>query len=91
MVKDTPNDTFHMTYTDQSGPPMFARHKLQPRILRPNQNSNTFPRKQTKQKWTSPFYLPGHIYKLLSQEAKDALQNYNDEAIQKLKSNKTSA
>ena len=28
--------------------------------------------------------MPGHIYKLLSQEAKDALQKYNVEAIQKL-------
>ena len=27
--------------------------------------------------------MPGHIYKLLSQEAKDALQMYNVEAIQK--------
>ena len=29
--------------------------------------------------------MPGHIYKLLSQEAKDALQKYNIEAIQKFK------
>ena len=33
-------------------------------------------------------YLPGHIYKLLSQEAKDALQKYNVEAIQKFKSSR---
>ena len=26
-----------------------------------------------RQKWTGPMYLPGHIYKLLSQEAKYAL------------------
>ena len=30
--------------------------------------------------------MPAHIYKLLSQEVKDALQKYNAEAIQKFKS-----
>ena len=60
---------------------MSARHKLQPRLLRPNQSPNTFQKKQTKQKWNGPIYLPGHIYKLLSQETKDALQKYNVEAI----------
>ena len=30
--------------------------------------------------------MPAQIYKLLSQEVKDALQNYNAEAIQKFKS-----
>ena len=44
------------------------------------------PRNQTKQKWTGPIYLPGHVYKLWSQEAKDALQKYNVEASQKYKS-----
>ena len=34
------------------------------------------------------FLLPGHIYKLLIQEAKDALQKYNVEAIQKFKSSR---
>ena len=43
-------------------------------------------KKQTKQKWTGPIYLPPHIYKLLSQEVKDALQKYNAEAIQKFMS-----
>ena len=65
---------------------MSARHKLQPRLPRPNQCLNTFPKKQTKQKWTGPIYLPGHVYKLLGQQAKDALQKYNTEAIQKYKS-----
>ena len=32
--------------------------------------------------------MPGHIYKLLSQEAKDALQKYNVEAIQKFKASR---
>ena len=32
--------------------------------------------------------MPGHIYKLLSQEAKDALQMYNVEAIQKFKASR---
>ena len=32
--------------------------------------------------------MPGHSYKLLSQEAKDALQKYNVEAIQKFKSSR---
>ena len=41
-----------------------------------------------RQKWTGPIYLPGHIYKLLSEEAKDALQKYNVEAIQKVKASR---
>ena len=32
--------------------------------------------------------MPGHINKLLSQEAKDALQKYNVEAIQKFKTSR---
>ena len=36
------------------------------------QRSNTFPKKPARQKWTGPICLPGHIYKRLSQEAKDA-------------------
>ena len=87
MGIDTPSDEFYNINTNQSGAPMSARHKLQPRLLRPNPNTrtNTFPKKQTRQKWTGPIYLPAHIYKLLSQEAKDALQKYNVEAIQKFK------
>ena len=57
--------------------------------LTPNSRPNTFPKKTARQKWTGPIYLPGHIYKLLSQEAKDALQKYNVEAIQKLKASRS--
>ena len=32
--------------------------------------------------------MPRHIYKVLSQEAKDALQKYNVEAIQKFKASR---
>ena len=32
--------------------------------------------------------MPGHIYKLLTQGAKDALQKYNVEAIQKFKTSR---
>ena len=87
MGIDTPSNEFHNINTNQSGPPMSARHKLQPRLLRshPNTKPNTLPKKPARQKWTGPIYLPGHIYKLLSQEAKDALQKYNVEAIQKFK------
>ena len=88
MGTDTPSDEFYTINTKESGPPMSARHKLQPTLIRPNQNPKTFPKKQTKQKWTGPIYLPGHIYKLLSQEAKDALQKYNVEAIHKCKSSR---
>ena len=88
MGIDTPSDEFYTINTNQSGPPMAARHKLQPRLLRFNPNPNTFPQKQTRQKWTGPIYLPGHVCKLLSQEAKDALQKYNVEAIQKFKSSR---
>ena len=63
---------------------------LQPRSLRSNPNTkpNTFPKKPARQKWTGPLYLPGYIYKLLSQEAKDAFQKYNVEAIQKFKASR---
>ena len=43
MGIDTPSDEFYIINTNQSGPPMPARHKLQPRLLRLNQNPNTFP------------------------------------------------
>ena len=76
--------------TNQSGPPMSARHKLQPRLLRSNPNTkpNTFPKKPARQNWTGPIHLPEHIYKLLSQEAKDALQKYNVELIQRFKASR---
>ena len=69
---------------------LFLPDKLQPRLLRTNPNTkpNTFPKKPARQKWTGPIYLPGHIYKLLSQAAKDALQKYNVEAIQKFKASR---
>ena len=76
MGIDKPSDELYNINTNQSGPPMSAQHKLQPRLLssNPNTKPNTFPKKPARQKWTCPIYLPGHIYKLLSQEAKDALQ-----------------
>ena len=74
MGIDTPSDEFYNIHTTQYVPPMSARHKLQPRLPKPNQSPETFPKKQTKQRWTGPIYLPAHIYKLLSQEVKDALQ-----------------
>ena len=90
MGIDTPSDEFYNINTNQSGPPISARHKLQPRLLRTNPNTkpNTFPKKPARQKWTGPIYLPGHRYKLLSQEAIDALQKYNVEAIQKFKASR---
>ena len=69
---------------------MSAWHKLQPILPRPNQGPNTFPKKQTKQEWTLPIYLPGNVYNVLSQEARDSLQKYNDEAIQKFNSTRNS-
>ena len=90
MGIDTPSDEFYNINTNQSGPPLSARHKLQPRLQRTNPNAkpNAFPKKSTRQKWTGPIYLPGHIYNLLNQEAKDALQKYNVEAIQKFKASR---
>ena len=72
MGIDTPSDEFYNINTNQSGPPISARHKLQPRLLRTNPNTkpNTFPKKPARQKWTGPIYLPGHTYKLLGQEEK---------------------
>ena len=86
MGVDTPSDELYNIDTTQYVPPMLARHKLQPRLPKPDQGPSTFPRKQTNQRWTCPIYLPACIYKLLSQEVKDALQKYYVEAIQKLKS-----
>ena len=79
MGIDTPSEEFYNINTNQSGPPMSARHKLQPRLQRtnPNVKPNTFPKKSTRQKWTRPICLPSHIYNFLSQKAKDALQKYN--------------
>ena len=90
MGIDIPSDEFYNINTNQSGPPMSARHKLQPRLLRTNLNTkpNTFPKESVRPKWTGPINLPGHAYKRLSQEAKDALQKYNVEAIQKFKASR---
>ena len=57
----TPSDEFYTINTNQSGPPMSARYKLQPRLLRSNPNTKptTFPKNPTNQKWTGPIYLPG--------------------------------
>ena len=86
MGIDTPSDEFYNIHTTQYVPPVSARHKLQSRLPKPNQSPVTFPKKQTKQRWTGPIYLPAHTYKLKSQEVKDALQKYNAEAVQKFKS-----
>ena len=90
MGIDTPSDEFYNINTNQSGQPMSARHKLKPRLLRtsPNKKPNTFPKKPARQKWTGSIYLRGHIYRLLSQEAKDALQKYNVEAVQRFKASR---
>ena len=60
MGLDTPSDEFYNINTNQSGPPISARHKLQPRLHRTNPNTkpNTFPKKPARQKWTGPIYLP---------------------------------
>ena len=60
---------------------MSARHKLQPRCLRSNPNTkpNTFPKKPARQKWTGPIYLPGHIYKCLSQQAEEEDKSVDQE------------
>ena len=88
MGIDAPSDEFYNINTTQYVPPMSARHKLQPRLCKPNQSPSTFPKKQTNQEWTGPIYMPAHLHKHLSQEVKDAVQKYNVgvEAIQKFKS-----
>ena len=47
MGIDTRSDEVYTINTTQSGPPMSARHKLQPRLPRTSQGPNTFPKKQT--------------------------------------------
>ena len=46
MGIDTPCDEFYNINTNQSGPPISARHNLQPTLLRSNPNTkpNTFPK-----------------------------------------------
>ena len=50
MGIDTPSDEFCNINTNQSTPPISARHKLQPRLLRTNQNTKptTFPKKPAR-------------------------------------------
>ena len=48
MGIDTPSDEFYNIHTAQYVPPMSSRHKLQPRLPKPNQSPETFPKKQTK-------------------------------------------
>ena len=59
MGIDTPSDEFYTINTNQSGPPMSARHKLQLRLLRSNPNSkpNTFPKKPARQKMDWSYLL----------------------------------
>ena len=77
MGIDTPSDEFYNIHTTQYVPPMSAGHKLHSRLPKSNQCPETFTKKQTKQRWTGPFYISAHIYKRLSQEVKDALPKYN--------------
>ena len=84
MSIDTPSDEFYNIHATQYNPPVSARHNLQPRLPKPNQSTETFPKKQTKQRWTGRIYLPAHIYKLLSEEDKDSLQKYNEKQFKRL-------
>ena len=91
MGIDTRSDELYNINTNQSGPPISARHKLQPRLLRTNPNTkpNNISKEtsQTEMDW-SYILARTYIYKLLSQQAKDALQKYNVEAIQKFKASR---
>ena len=57
----TQSDEFYNVNTTQYVSPMYARHKRQPRLPKLNQSPETFPKKQTKQRWTGHIYLPAHI------------------------------
>ena len=57
MGLDTPRDEFYNINTTQYVPPVSARHKLQPRLPKPNQSPETFPKKQTKTKLDLPYLL----------------------------------
>ena len=52
MGIDTPSDEYYNINTIQSSPPMSARYKLHPRLLRSNPNTkpNTFPKEPARQK-----------------------------------------
>ena len=62
MGIDMPSDEFYTVNTNQSGPPMSAKHIFQPRLLRPNQNPN-IPKEtnQTEMDWS---YLLARTYLL---------------------------
>ena len=53
MGIDTPSDEFYNINTNQSGPPISARHKLQPRLLRINPNTNLH---------LLPYQLKNHVW-----------------------------
>ena len=58
----TPSDEFYNIHTTQYVPPMSARHKLQPRLLKPNQNPQTFPKKNKPNKDGLVLFIYQHIY-----------------------------
>ena len=76
---DTPSDEFYHINTTHASPPMSSRHKMRPRLPRPNSGPTQFQQKPNRQKLIGPIYLPGYIYNLLRQEAKDALLKFNVE------------
>ena len=53
MGRDTPSDEFYTINKNQSGPPMSARHKLQPRLL----SKSKYIPKETNQTEMDWFYL----------------------------------
>ena len=48
MGIDTPSDECYNIRTTQYVPPMSARHKLHPRLSKPNQSPETFPKKDDR-------------------------------------------
>ena len=65
---------------------MSARHKLQPRLPKPNQSTESFPRKETN-KDGLVLFICQHIYtNFRAKRLKILYQKYNAEAIQKFKS-----
>ena len=75
---DTPSEEFYHINTTHASPPMSSRHKLRPRLPRPNSGPTRLPNNSLTQNaptkkntWTGTIYLPGHIYVILSQDVKD--------------------
>ena len=66
-ILSIPIDQVHQSLLDISSNPDYS---CQIQI----QNPLYYPT-NLREKWTGPINLPGHIYKLLSHEAKDALKN----------------